>query len=291
MALLVTMSGNHFVGTIKTNKIGLPNDGKFPKTGPGKKQRGILKQMVSTWNGMACYFTAWMDKKPVHLLSTIMSKASTCFHQVKQGAEAAATWSRVQFLIPSIIKVYNKFMGGTDGFDWRIAAFRPKIITKSWVPKVLCHLLNAAMVNSYLIYKWHYGKLGELNEERFHLSEYVKIIMNELADEYIQSKVLITGLIVQETNTRSKASWNKDRFRRVGAHFPVQNMISSESSREASDNKYRRRKCIMCHRKVSYQCEQCGVFLCLDAPTGKANCWKQFHTEKDIMHCLHHTTN
>ena len=40
VALLVARSGNHFVGTCKTNKAGLPAAGKFPKTGNGKQQRG-----------------------------------------------------------------------------------------------------------------------------------------------------------------------------------------------------------------------------------------------------------
>ena len=88
--------------------------------------------MASTFHRITFYFTAWMDKKPVHLLSTISSAISTCLRQVKQGAEAAAGWTRIH---PAIIKIYNKFMGGTDGFDWRIASFRPKITTKSWVPK------------------------------------------------------------------------------------------------------------------------------------------------------------
>ena len=56
------------------------------------------------------------------------------------------------------------------------------------------------MVNSYLIYKWHFGKLGKLNEKRFALSQYVELIMYELADEFIQSKHLKAGNSERKTD-------------------------------------------------------------------------------------------
>ena len=70
----------------------------------------------------------------------------------------------------------------------------------------------------------------------------------------------------------------------------VQQCLPEESYfREASASKFRRSNCIMCRRKISYRCEQCGVYLCLDAPNDRENCWKQFHTQPDIMRCQHHT--
>lgn len=70
-------NGNHFVGTVKTNKRKLPEEGKFAKSGKNKKARGEGKQMQTTVKVNdtlhAAYFIAWMDKKPVHLLSTIKS--------------------------------------------------------------------------------------------------------------------------------------------------------------------------------------------------------------------------
>jgi hypothetical protein len=183
-------------------------------------------------------------------------------------------------------------MGGTDGFDWRIASFRPKIITKSWVPKVFCHLLNAAMVNSYLIYKWHYGKLGVLNEKRFALSEFVEMLMAELAEEYLLAATPVAAASLG-SNRRTKASWDSDPFRRTGLHLPKQTLLSSLADGEIrykNENKFKRSNCIMCQRRVATQCEQCGIFLCLDAPANHDNCWKQFHTQKNIMRCPHHTS-
>jgi hypothetical protein len=85
----VVATGNHYVGTIRTNKKGLP--GKFPNTGSGKKRRGEMKQMrCSAGNGSFAYFTAWQDNKPVHLLSTFPSYLSSCSRVTKN---ADGTWS------------------------------------------------------------------------------------------------------------------------------------------------------------------------------------------------------
>jgi hypothetical protein len=287
VALSAAATGNHFIGTIKVNKQGLPDAGKFAKKGAGKKQRGVMKQMSATIRNIPLFVTAWMDRKPVHILSTICSGVANCTRQVKTQVGATDTWTRQTFPIPGVIKVYNKYMGGTDGFDWRIALNRPKIVTKSWIPKVLCHFVNASMVNSYLIYKWHFGKpeLGILNPQRFPLSEFVELIMVELAEEFRQSKVLTAGAMSRDN--RTKSSWNKDRSRLVGAHFPIMELKDDED-RDSADNKFSRRRCMMCQRKVSNLCEQCGVALCLDAPSNGTNCWKQFHTERDIMRCRRH---
>lgn len=143
------------------------------------------------------------------------------------------------------------------------------------------------MVNSYLIYKWYHGKLGTVDEKRFALSEYVELLMAELAEEYVESSIQVTAASLG-SNARTKASWNRDQYRRVGAHWPTQGLVAGEN-RDKSDSKFKRSDCIMCHKRISTQCEQCGIFLCLDAPANSENCWKQFHTAKNIMICKHHT--
>ena len=126
-----------------------------------------------------------------------------------------------------------------------------------------------------------------MDEKRFPLSEYVELIIAELAEEFINSNIQTTAASLG-LNTRTKRSWNLDAFRTSGQHFPVQTLILNSENRDKSDNKYRRSDCIMCHRRVPTSCEQCGIFLCLDAPVDYENCWKQFHTKTNIMTCARH---
>jgi len=240
-----------------------------------------LQQMTAIINGVRLFFVAWMDRKPVHLLSTIPSSISYCFRQIKQGA----TWVRTRVILPAIIKVYNAFMGGTDGFDWRVALFRPKIITKSWVPKVFIHLVGSAVVNAYLIFKWHHGiTLGNENYrgKKYPHREFIENLMISLAEDHLHAK-RPQGAVEREIgrNSRSKQECNADPYRTTGLHWPTQTLLEA-NDREKDDNKLKRSNCMMCHRKVGTRCKQCGVYLCLDAKAGSLNCWEQFHTAPDI---------
>ena len=118
----------HLIGTIKTNKEGLPNIGKMSKTGPNKKQRGQCQQTVHEIpnSTVKAYLTAWMDKTPVHILSTFGGDMGTCVRKVQDKQSKA--WSKITYSQPSLIKTYNAGMGGTDGFDQWLAMFRAKIM-------------------------------------------------------------------------------------------------------------------------------------------------------------------
>jgi len=104
---------NHFVGTCKTNKKGIPKDGVFAKVGRGKQKRGACKQMMQqqTWDGKLAYFISWQDNKPVHILSTLKSGLRECKRRVQN--ETNNRWEIVSIPQPSIIKTYNTTMGGS----------------------------------------------------------------------------------------------------------------------------------------------------------------------------------
>ena len=55
-----------------------------------------------------------MDNKPVHLISTFMSKASAVSRVVKQGKEYIG---KALISTPTIVMLYNRTMGATDQFD------------------------------------------------------------------------------------------------------------------------------------------------------------------------------
>ena len=71
-ALWCRVRGIHFNGTIKTNRKGVPREGTFPYKGANVRQRGEMSCMKAEHDDHWFYFTAWMDSKPVHMLSTYM---------------------------------------------------------------------------------------------------------------------------------------------------------------------------------------------------------------------------
>ncbi len=72
-----------------------------------------------------------------------------CSRMVKT---ANGGWEQKEYTRPKIIPIYNHGMGGTDSGDQRLQAYRPEIKTKSWIPRVLIHFLNLAIVNAYIWY-------------------------------------------------------------------------------------------------------------------------------------------
>ena len=71
--------------------------------------------------------------------------------------------------------------------------------------------------------------------------------------------------------------WENDRRRLHGSHF----CIKLKGSKKEEGNGYidNRSFCIMCQvKKISYKCEQCNVFLCIQDKEG-GTCFHNFHTQ------------
>lgn len=171
---------NHYLGTIRTSKRGLSAEGKFAKTGRAKKSRGEFKQMEQLRpDGQKNYFTSWQDNKPEHLLSSFPSYKSACNRVVRN---ADGSWDPLRSIPqPTAIKVYNAGMGGTDAFDQIMSYYRPKIkSTKSWYPKVFDHMINASIVNSFIICRLYYKKPNS-----FVYLDYLRELITELSEEKI----------------------------------------------------------------------------------------------------------
>ncbi|KAL3175832.1 hypothetical protein MRX96_001013 [Rhipicephalus microplus] len=53
---------------------------------------------------------------------------------------------------PSLVRVYNQSMGGVDRADQLLSFYRNELKTKKWHERIICHLLDLAVVNSWLLY-------------------------------------------------------------------------------------------------------------------------------------------
>ena len=287
--------GAQMVGTVKTNKQGLPDVGKIAKKGKGKKQRGFFQQSVHDVpdcnNGSKSYFTAWQDRKPVHLLSTFSGLVSSCYRMVVD--KATAVWTKITVVMPSLISQYNSGMGGTDGMDQWLAMLRPKIKTKTWIPKVFLHVLNLCLVNSYIIWK-----LVESPKDST-LPEFCHELMHALANEYWAEKLGLEEAQLlnfnesdHEVKGKRLKQVAKNHFRLVGAlHCPCKKSLVVKNQTEEKvrkknhyeTNHYQRQHCIICKMKTDVYCKVCQVYLHVDDinNAGK-NCWSKFHSEKDL---------
>eukprot|EP01041_Mallomonas_annulata_P012274 gene12274-25801_t len=136
-------------------------------------------------NDIDAYFVAWQDNKPVHILSTIRS---------------------------TLMKVYNRSMGGTDSFDQRLSYYRPHIKTKSWIPRVFTYFLNASVVNAYIINKPYHE-----HDKDYQLREFLQQLIFDL----LPKNDIISTKWTSPVTKRQRKTWKKDPVRfMAGPHHP-----------------------------------------------------------------------
>lgn len=261
--------GIDFVGTIKANKKGLPRHCIFAKSGPNKKQRGIMKaatRQITLTNGkmLPLRFYGWMDNKPVHMLTTLPGFRAAVNRVWK---EDGVYQGRKSVPIPTPIVVYNQTMGGTDRFDQMVTYYHTNVRSKAWPVRIYTQFLHAATVNAHILFKLSYPALTR-KDPCFTLLSFLTRLCDELAPA--------SNIILQAAPKKSHAE--DEHFRRTGMHIPLQLKRKRD---EAGQQPELRRKCAICKHRSTTTCQQCNVALCLEVRSDRAqqgdNCWSLYH--------------
>ena len=272
---LVLSSGNHYLGTVRSNKRGLPpKEFHFQKTGRNKKQRGDMMQMKKTLpSGKDVHFIAWHDNKPVHMLSSIPAYKTSCIRAVRN---ANGTWDPNTIIPrPSCVDTYNVAMGGTDSEDQRIAYYRPNVkATASWYPRCFIHTIVICCCNAYIIYYLYWN----LDRKVYTYLDFLRELIDELAQEELSKSRNTSSEEVERPNQRQhKTTWNNVESRLRGMHIPQTIKDTKSATRNLKQS-----KCLLCHRFVTICCKQCKVFLCVSenekSEAFGMPCWEAFHT-------------
>ena len=274
--------GMHMVGTVQKKRRGVPFSWKPAHGVQQIRVRGEFLSMKSVFFASEeliedVYYTTWMDRKPVALLHTFPTKSGTCTRMIKTKNDG---WQRQEYTRPTIIPVYNKGMGGTDSGDQRMEVYRPEVKTISWIPRVLCHFINAAIVNSFI---WYRAAFPEKPITHYKFRDQ---LVDEMVRPLLEKKLTELGHIKEKSLT--KKSWSKEMSRRIGAHYVyqerkpadkrIEGLNPSNPSKQRNRNWFRG-NCMLCGRSVDTKCKQCRVWLCcvLNENT-KSTCFEDFHT-------------
>jgi hypothetical protein len=116
---LIIMMGSGFIGTVQKKRAGVPGHLGIPTSYPRgyvgwRPVRGDFKVWQTTILGVAVYFTAWFDNKPVHFISTLKPSRELCFRMIETPPKGSGIWNRQEVPKPHIGTTYNNGMGGTD---------------------------------------------------------------------------------------------------------------------------------------------------------------------------------
>ena len=265
-----------FAVTVKASKRGTPRDTTFAKTGRNKRARGEMECKTITVDGVTYYFTAWMDSKPVHMLTSFPPYETSCERHEKRANGSYGPKQPVPQ--PSTVPVYNMGMPGTDIGDQKSGYYHDHRKSKKWQMKVYRHFLTAMGTSAHILYNDGRKKDAQLT----HLEFLAEAIIdwtggsNDLEDE-VESEDESCEVC---TEGWSKKMW-QDNFelRSSGFHELVE--LDYKYTKASKKIKHDPRgRCKICSSYTRWKCGTCGVFLCHAVEGGSMSCNMTFHTMK-----------
>lgn len=253
------------LGTVRSNRLSgcrFSND-----TDLRKKGRGTFEEKEVGFNGIDIRAVKWYDNRGVILASTF-SKA--------RPVGTIQRWDRtkkqrVQVNYPSIVQQYNTFMGGVDLLDAFLAYYRIHIRSKKYYLRLFFHLVDLAVVNSWLLYRRDCDSLAVPRQKQKdqlafklalanHLCKLGRPVAGEkrgrpsfdIQQQYVSKKKRGPTKPIPDVDIRSD---------QVG-HMPV--VMATRQ----------RCKLPLCKGQTVFKCVKCQVHLCLNK---NSNCFIAFH--------------
>lgn len=227
-------------GTVKPNRSGMPRDLESKKM---ELKRGDIK--VRTRGDLTAIL--WRDRKDVHMLTNIHA-APAEGNFCNQGGKAVT---------PLIVADYKHQMrcvrkGNLKANNYTISRLRWK-----WTKKLFFHLLDLAILNSYILLSSCGGK--KISHARFR-------------------NALVTGMLAHAGQVRRL---QRPMGRPVGTDKRVSRLEDSDSEHWPVRSKTQLR-CRVCSirgltQKIFVKCRKCDVGLCT-----KKFCFLEYHTKEQL---------
>jgi hypothetical protein len=242
-----------------------------------KTKRGEMSCCKTTVHGKQIFFTAWMDTKPVHLLSTFCPYRATCVRKTKTGE---GVWYSAELDRPTVIEVYNKAMGGTDKMDQLESYYDNRARTNKWQMRIFMHFLRIAALNARVLFNDHLsqnltartfieglvlGLCSTLDSNDIESDDHASVDSCDAQASYAPEKPV--------NMTKTTSWWIKNPQERTqGFHLPMAVSTSNPDSRG---------HCRVCNKKCRFKCRVCGVFLHI-AENNEPDCYGVFHEREDF---------
>lgn len=239
--------GYGVTGTMRVNRI--PSDCPLTDKKTFKKfNRGHMESIISKDNG--AILVRWNDNAVVTMAST--SYGVNPLSLVKRYSRAEKKIVNVNQ--PCAINNYNAHMGGTDRMDEDIARHRIGIHGKKWYWPLLTWLIDAAVNNSWILYKSSGRPITNLNFRREIVHTYLK--------RYGTSPKAAGRKAISKHSTSRKRVSDDIRYDKL-EHYVIE--VPNKKRKRCAGEK--------CHSVVRTQCEKCELGICI-------RCFKKFHKKK-----------
>ncbi|CAK1587806.1 unnamed protein product [Parnassius mnemosyne] len=259
--------GIYCLGTVQRNRLG--KTCKLPKKEDVQKTsvpRGSYDENVASLDGVEFAATSWKDNKQVLLLSTYV------------GANPVGTISRydkkqkknISIPCPKVIEEYNAHMGGVDTMDSYLGRYRIRMKSKKWTNRLFQHMLDMAVINSWILYKKVSLKKKTNPKNILKLVDF----RTELAETLCKY-----GAVSE--NKRGRPSMNRQentskKRPKIGAQTLPPNDVRTDGVGHDKSYNTKRNQCkyANCKKLTSVMCTKCKISLC---DNRKNNCFQVFH--------------
>ena len=243
-------------GTVRANRRGLPIEIKATLA------RG---ETISVPMDKSMMALKWMDKRPVTMLSTIHDDSMTTKIRRKRRREG----EKEEILKPVVVDQYNQFMGGVDRSDQLLSYYGFSHRTVKWWRRAAFHLLDMAVVNTYVLYS-SVQKGKKLTHEQFRI-ELAKELLLQASVKVSDDMPACHGRLQRPLPPQARLT---DR------HFPS-HLPPSPSKRRGQ------KECVVCSKKrgrarktTSFMCNECHHPMCVTP------CFELYHTKVDPVRYL-----
>ncbi|XP_030009855.1 piggyBac transposable element-derived protein 2-like [Sphaeramia orbicularis] len=228
--------------------------------------RGTFEEQQTVVDEVEIRAVKWFDKRSVMVASTFASA---------QPVIKTEKWDRklkntVCVECPSIVALYNQFMGGIDGLDALIAYYRIHIRTRKYYHRFFFHFVDMVIANSWLLYRRDCESMEFLQKKQMDFVTFRTSIAHALC---MQGKDLSKKRGLPSSDVERE--YQKKKRRGPAKAIPTPEIRSDAVGHwPVVDNGRQRCKFPICNKHTVFKCVKCDVHLCLNKHN---NCFRAFH--------------
>ena len=240
-------------GTVRVDRRGMPIEVKTAKLKKGEMKSAVVEE------GMLAL--KWMDKRPVTMLSTIHDESTV----TKRRRTRLAPGGHEEIEKPTMIERYNTYMGGVDKADQLMSYYGFSHRTLKWWRRAFFHLVDNAIVNSYILYTLSEQADRKLDHKQYRI-QLARQLLGGSDDHTHPHNRRLSGL--------------PPPARLTERHF-LEKVPPCSSGRPSQP------ACVVCSNKrargkktTTYQCKECKLAMCV------VPCFELYHTKVDPVRHL-----
>ncbi|XP_068084155.1 piggyBac transposable element-derived protein 3-like [Anabrus simplex] len=230
-----------------------------------KKGQGSFDQVVSADGDVVV--VKWMDNRSVALASNFVGSGE--LDVVERWDRVLKTYVKVSR--PEIVRLYNHAMGGVDLLDQLIALYRIYIRSRKWTLRLIFHIIDFAIVCSWLEYKRDCTAVGVPVKNVLDLLHFRMRIAESLVKAGKPQSKKRGRPSCAESQPKSNPKRSKEEQRPIPEvrQDLVDHMPHLDGNKEG-----KRCKNKLCNQKTHSYCDKCMVHLCIKKDR---NCFVDFH--------------